>query len=88
MAKFSNVVIEPAGYFSKEANETACKCKRAANAQMHKLAPNIRDKFRRKGPDMENCKVSDTIPVRLRFLCMMCPITLVNVTASEVITTN
>ena len=38
MAKFSNVEIEPAGYFSKEANEPAYKCKRAANAQMHKLA--------------------------------------------------
>ena len=38
MAKSSNVEIEPAGYFSKEANEPAYKCKRAANAQMHKLA--------------------------------------------------
>ena len=38
MAKFSNVEIESAGYFSKEANEPAYKCKRAANAQMHKLA--------------------------------------------------
>ena len=38
MAKFSNVEIEPAGYFSKEAIKPAYKCKRAANAQMHKLA--------------------------------------------------
>ena len=38
MAKFSNVEIESAGYFSKEANEPAYKCKRAANAQMHRLA--------------------------------------------------
>ena len=38
MAKLSNVEIEPAGYFSKEANEPAYKCKRAAHAQMHKLA--------------------------------------------------
>ena len=38
MAKCSNVEIEPAGYFSKEANEPAYKCKRAANAQVHKLA--------------------------------------------------
>ena len=85
MAKLSNVEIEPAGYFSKEANEPAYKCKRAAHVQMHKLAQTLAISS---GPDMENCKASDTIPVRLRFLSMMCPITLVNVTASEVTTTN
>ena len=50
MAKFSNVEIEPAGYFSNEANEPAYKCKRAANAQMHKLAQTFAISSGDKGP--------------------------------------
>ena len=38
MAKFSNVDIEPVGYFSKETNEPAYKCKRAANAHVQTFA--------------------------------------------------
>ena len=79
MAKFSNVEIEPAGNFSKEANGPAYKCKRAANAQAQTFAISLDDKD-------QTWKIA-RIP-KLRFLSMMCPITLVNVTASEVTTTN
>ena len=88
MAKSSNVGIEPAGYFSKEANEPAYKCKRVANAQMHKLAQTFAISSGDKGRTWKLQGFPVTIPVRLRFLSMMCPITLVNVTASEVTTTN
>ena len=44
MAKFSNVEIEPVGYFSKETNEPAYKCKRAANAHVQTFAISSGDK--------------------------------------------
>ena len=55
MAKFSNVEIEPAGYFSKEANEPAYKCKRAANAQERKLVQTF--VISSGDMDMENCNL-------------------------------
>ena len=44
MAKISNVEIEPVGYFSKETNEPAYKCKRAANAHVQTFAISSGDK--------------------------------------------
>ena len=81
MAKFSNVEIEPAGYFSKEANEPAYKCKRAANAQMHKLAQTFAISSGYKGRTWKIARlpIQYRFDFRLRFLRMMYPITLVNV---------
>ena len=63
MAKFSNVEIEPAGYISKEANEPAYKCKRAANAQMHKLAQIFAISSGDRGPTWKITR----LPIQYRF---------------------
>ena len=63
MEKLNNVEIEPASYISKEANAPAYKCKRAANAQMHKLVQTFAISSGDKGQTWEIAR----LPIQYRF---------------------